>query len=179
MYYYFSSTLPLLFFDGNMPFSVEDFCAECERLLVKRDYQDARIALGLEEAAAHNAMLKEWQRFDRALRNEIVVLRAPQVKKNAAVEMRGEREFDGEVAQVLAQVSKMENLLEAEKSIMHMQWRKLDEFSLNKNFETDFILAYALKLKMLERLNAFKTDDGAKKLEEIMELASHGEAKVQ
>ena len=58
---------------------------------------------------------------------------------------------------------------------MQLQWQKLDEVSLNKAFTLDFILVYGIKLRMLERLNAFKTDEGSKMLEEIMEEAAKRE----
>lgn len=165
----------MISFDGNMPFSVEDFAADCDRLLSEQDARDSRIALGLEDGVVHNATLRQWRQFEQALKNEIVWMRAVQGQKNPASAIRGERAPDTSMTQVLAQASKMENLLEAEKILMQLQWQKLDELALNKDFTVDFILVYGVKLVMLERLNAFKTDEGSKELEKILEKAAQSE----
>ena len=160
-------------FDGAMPFSVKDFVIDCERLLSERDYKEVRILLGEDEGVAHNKMMVQWQRFERALTNEIVWMRATQLQRNSVNEMHGARDFDADVMQVITQAAKTENLLEVEKIIMRLQWQRLDELTVNQVFSLDFILAYALKLKILERLNAFKTDEGPRQLEEIMEEAAN------
>lgn len=159
-------------FDGNMPISIEDFIADCGRLLSDQDARDTRIALGVDDGHVHNKTLAQWKEFESALTNEMAWMRAAQSQRNPASIIRGERKFDAQIVQVLAQAAKMDNLLEAEKLLLRMQWQKLEEFSLNKDFSLDVILIYGLKLKILERLNAFKTDEGSKKLEEIMEAAS-------
>jgi len=169
MYYYFSSTLPMLNFDGALPFPVEEFAADCGRLLAPDDQRDARLALGLEEGPARNGTLRRWQEFDQALKNEIAWSRASARQQNPLSAVRGDRAFDADIVQVLAQAAKAEDPLQAEKMLIRLQWQKLDDLALNQEFCLEFILAYAVKLKILERLNAFKTDEGSKRLEEILQ----------
>jgi hypothetical protein len=171
MYYYFSSTLPMLNIEGTLPFPIEEFAADCQRLLSVEDYRDARLALGLEEGTARNDALNRWQNFERALKNEIAWSRAAARQQNPLAAVRGEREFDAEISSTLAQAVKAENPLEAEKMLLRLQWHRLDEMALNQHFSFEYILTYAVKLKILERLNAFKTDEGSKKLEEILQGA--------
>ena len=158
----------MIAFDGEMPFSVEQFMENARRLLSVSDSRDAMIALRLESGEAHNAMLKTWQDFERALKNEIAVARAVQRQQNPVNVVRGERMFDQEITGALTQASKAETPMDAEKILMRLQWNRLDELSLNKGFSIEFILAYAVKLKILERLNAFKSEEGGRKLEHIM-----------
>lgn len=175
MYYYFASTLPMIDFDGSLPLAVEDFAVDCDRLLSEKDAADARIASGLEEGEPSSVFLRQWQQFDRALKNEIALIRVSAKQQNSLNGIYGEREFDSEIALVISQIAKMENLLEAEKKLMRLQWQRLDELTLNKDFSLEFILAYAMRLKILGRLNAFKTDEGSKELENIMESAAQSE----
>lgn len=172
MYYYFASTLPMIEFDGPMPFSVEDFQNDCERLLTNRDYARMRAVFNGDESPVRSAAFARWEAFERALTNETVRIRAQQAGRNPAAEMRGDPGFDAGALQTAAQAFKTDNLLEAQKAFLRAEWDKLDEISLNKEFSLDAILAYGLKLKILERLNTYKTDEGSKKLEEMMGKAS-------
>jgi len=157
----------MISYDGATPMTVEEFIAECERLLTPEDYADARITFGLDKGVVKNRVFRRWQRFDEALKNEMVWTRAHQRQMNPANVLRGEREFDGEIAQTLAQAGRTENLMEAEKMLMRLQWQRLDEITAQNLFSLDVILAYGVKLKILERLAAFRTEDGSKMLEEI------------
>ncbi len=171
MYYYFTSTLPMLAFDGILPFSIDEFAADCARLLSEQDNRQVQLALGLERAIGNNPVLVRWQRFEMALKNEIAWMRAVARHQNPLAVVRGEREFDAGVAHVLALAVKADSPLEAEKMLLRLHWQVLDDLALNKDFSLEWILVYAVKLKILERLTAFKSDEGPKRLEEILQNA--------
>ncbi|MEW5895630.1 MAG: DUF2764 family protein [Candidatus Omnitrophota bacterium] len=168
MYYYFASTLPMINWGDPLPFPVEEFADNCRRLLSPHDASDAMIALGLGKGEVSNGLLKRWQRFERALKNEIAAFRAVQRQQNALTVVHGERDYDMDIAEGFGRAVKAGQPLEAQRILLKIQWDRLDEWSLNKDFSIEFILTYAIKLKIMARLHAFRDEEGGKRLEEIM-----------
>lgn len=166
----------MIHFDGSLPFSVEDFERDCERLLSPRDYAQIRIALGRTETdQAARSALAGWQAFEQALESETIRVRAQQLGRNPTAEVRADSGFDVGIAQAVAQAFKTEDLLEAQRLILRLKWDRLDELALNQDFSLDAILSYGLRLQILEQLNAYKTRDGHARLEEIMGKAVKSE----
>jgi len=172
MYYYFAATLPMLHFDGNLPFSVDTFVEDCQRLLKPDDVADILIALERSDGQPKSVVLRQWQEFSRCLKNEIAWGRAAARQQNPTAVIQGERAFDAEVTNALTQTSRTENLLEAQIMLLQMQWHRADQLVINQFFSIDFILMYGVKLRLLERLNAFKSGQGAALLEKMVSQAA-------
>jgi len=177
MYYYFASTLPMIHFDGSLPFSVEDFERDCERLLRPRDYAQVRVVLGRApdgETVVHPVMAR-WLAFDRSLQQETVRLRSQQLGRSLPAELSGGDAPDPSVVQIAVQALKTENFLDAQKMILRFQWDMLDDLAHNRDFSLSAIFTYGIKLQILERLQIYKTDRGSAHLEEIMGKAVKSE----
>ncbi|HRZ39399.1 MAG TPA: DUF2764 family protein [Candidatus Omnitrophota bacterium] len=164
-YYYFVATLPTLAFNGSSPLTVEEFRIDCERLLKKEDYEDVERALGLRNGAPFNPLLAQWQRFVHELQAEIAWHRLSHQGAGAALNF--ERGFDSEVVDIVNQAFKEGDLLTAEKMVMRLQWDRLEHMSLNHFFDLECILIYAAKLKILERLSVFASQEGRQIFEAI------------
>ncbi len=174
MYTYFAASLPLLEFDGPLPLTLAEFAAACERLLPARDAREARLALGMESGAPASRFLARWREYDRALRVEAARARAARLRLKPPADI-WERAHDGRINAAVARAAAMDDPLEAERLLVRLQWDIAGELALGGALALDGILAYAVRLKLLERLAAFKSEDGAKELKALLETAVHSQ----
>jgi hypothetical protein len=171
MHTYLATTLPMLRFDRPMPFTPGDFAADCRRLLPERDAREVRIALGMEDGPPSSRFLERWRGYEEDFRSECARARAKGLGRHPPRD-GGPRAFDSRINAVVARASATEDPLEAERMLLRLRWRILDELSLNREFSLDGILAYGIKLTLLERLDAFRGEDGVKELDALLEAAA-------
>ena len=172
-YYYFAATLPLLEFGAQLPMSFEAFLEDCERLLSPKDFRELQSVVSDtgNHALCDNAVLREWQKFLHNLRNEGACRRASAMGKDPSKYMRGERTTDPAAHHILSEVRKSTNPLAAEKLIDEAKWQKLDELVHCHFFDFEFILVYAVKLKILERYSTIASLGGQEIFEEYKKKA--------
>ncbi|MFP4473867.1 MAG: hypothetical protein ACLFPX_08425 [Candidatus Omnitrophota bacterium] len=171
-YYYFAATLPMLRFDSEPPVSLDDFLADCARLLTPDDHADVLRALGRLEGEGGHSLLRQWQAYDRAFRNELAWQRAGQKGENPQNVIRGEHVFDQQITAGVHHAARLDNLLEAEAYLLRARWQHLEELLGNHQFDLEFILVYAVQLKILHRLAAFRSEEGGRILDGIMREAA-------
>lgn len=152
-----------------MPMSVEAFRQECQRLLSAQDNALMERIWALEEipCATGNHFLDSWNRFEHALRNELTWHRADRLDQDPLKYLRGPRVLDPLYAEEVNRIFKMEDLWEAEKALNKMKWRFLDDLATGHYFDIEFLLIYALRLKMLERFQEYASPVGRDFLREL------------
>ncbi|MBN1243277.1 MAG: DUF2764 family protein [Spirochaetales bacterium] len=165
-YYYFGATLPSLSWRGAMPLSSREFLERCAIHLSPRDLAivgDARPALpadgGLPAAAGRSRMLAAYYRWELALRNELARLRAGRLGQPAEKHVRpGSVEWDGlRAAQSAFQA---ESPLEGEIVMERERWNVVERLQVGHYFDTEALVAYGLKLRILERVARFEVERG-------------------
>lgn len=169
-YYYFIASLSLLFVDGKMPTTVEAFHEDCRRLLTKKDYALMQRLWVLDEddfSGTGNRVLDAWLFFDRGFRNELAWHRAGRLNKDPLKYLRGPRVMDPLYAEEVTRIFKMEDLWAAEKALNKMKWRFLEDLATGHYFDIEFLLIYALRLKMLERFQEYGSPAGRDFLREL------------
>ncbi len=161
-YYYFIASLPVISFDGKMPMSVETFRDDCRRLLSEKDHALVETIWATEEtpATTGNDLLNIWNRFEHALRNELTWHRADRLNKDPLKYLRGPRTLGILFADEVNRIFKMEDLWEAEKAINKMKWRFLEDLATGHYFDIEFLLIYALQLKLLARYQEYASPVG-------------------
>jgi hypothetical protein len=168
VYYYFIASLPYITFDGKMPMTVDVFRQECRRLLSREDY--GLIERVWEKEAplkSRNPIFDSWARFEHDLRNEFVWSRAERLNKDPLKYARGPRALDPHYAQEVQRLIKLDDLWEAEKILNKIKWQFLDELAAGHYFDIDFLLVYALKLKILQRFQEYNSPVGKDFLREL------------
>ena len=142
---------------------VEAFREDCRRLLAEKDYalvetiwtpQEIPTILKVTQGTG-NHFLDTWNRFEHALRNELTWHRADRLNKDPLKYLRGPRVLDPFYAEEVNRIFKMEDLWEAEKTLNKMKWRFLEDLATGHYFDIEFLLIYALRLKMLERFQEY------------------------
>ena len=159
----------MLLWGGKAPLSLEVFLADCQRLMEENDYALVRRLLeeGSGMVATGNATADAWIRFDRTFRNEMAWFRAQRLGKDPAKYVRGVRENDPSLMDVILQASKLPNLMNATTLLDGFVWQYLDDLVRGHYYDTEYIFVYGLKLKILERHRQYHSPQGKSYFDEI------------
>lgn len=179
-YYYTVSTLPLLSLETERFLDVHDFIALCAGELSPADFAlllEASIEPdpeGSPEAegssgdyasetggpdASGRQTLRLWVSWERALRNELVKLRAQRLAVDGGRYL-AEASFVPGVFEVAREAVGAETPLEGEAVLDRARWGKLDELETGHYFDVVKILLYSLRLQILGRRAQRTTERG-------------------
>lgn len=152
-YYYLISSLPALRADQDPPLSYDEFLGMCRTAVSPSVYK------ALEELSLSSdkgTFAKEWSAFYKTFKAELDYQRNIRLGRPCPVpEYR-----DAESSAVISAAVGAENPLEAEKLLMGLEFKRLDEMTSLHYFDDWVLMGYAMKLKLLERRRAFKFEDG-------------------
>jgi hypothetical protein len=152
-YYYLISSLPTLRADQDPPISYDEFLGMCKTAVSPSVYS------ALEELSLSSdkgPLAKEWAGFYRSFKAELDYQRSIRLGRPRPVP----ENRDAESGAVISAAIGAENPLEAEKLLMALEFRKLDEMTSLHYFDDWVLMGYAMKLKLIERRRAFDHDDG-------------------
>jgi len=166
MYYYFAASLPMLEFEGKLPMTVAFFGEECQRLLTKRDFSLMKDLLCDDEMPqeSRNSVYNAWIRFNHNFRNELAWFRAQRLHKDPSSYIRGQKENEPSLVEMIHQASKHTNFLEAEKLLAKAKWQFLNELESSHYHDLEFLFVYGLKLKILEKFQEYSSPEGKQTL---------------
>jgi len=168
-YIYFTSSLPDLSFTGEPPSSVELFLEDCRSLFAGDDYTlvEGVLSGNVSDDRGGNAVVRNLVEFNQGFQNDLTHFRAERARKDASDYTRGPRTGSQHYTETIAQAGKMTNLLEAEKLIDQLRWDVWDDIVANSFFRVENVIVYALKLQMLEKYQAVRSNKGTEIFEDI------------
>lgn len=148
---------------------MEDFLADCQRLMEDNDYVLVRRLLEEDgdTGKTGNAAADTWVRFDRKFRNEMASFRAQRLSKDPAQYVRGAWDSDPSLKEIIHQASKSSNLMSAETLLDQAVWQFLDDLVREHYFDVVYIFVYGLKLKILDRHRQYHSPTGRSYFDEI------------
>jgi hypothetical protein len=169
-YVYLVASLPMLHFGTKAPFSYERFLSICRDLIPEEELELLEaLPRGEEEKYDHAfTALSEWRKFDTALRNELVKIRAARRHKDAAAYMRRDGYYNSSVSHIALSAYRNTSIIEAEKILDEARWRALDEITTGHYFDIDVLIAYAYKLMILEKWDRIRGAERERVLEEAL-----------
>ncbi len=149
-YYYFLSELPFLKFGQRPQIKKKEFIEEASKWLSEKDL------CSLCDTSSNNfyirnnkiAAIREYQRFEKQLREELVLYR------------KGAQKDKNKKTQILNSSSIEGNPLEVEKKLLLSRWKFIEEREAGNNFNFTMVSLYFLKLQILERLSTFNKAKG-------------------
>ena len=156
-YYYLVATLPLLRYDGVSPFDLDSFLEQCKSQVSDRDYQTIESALTGRPSS--HPFLQKWQQFASMVQRELNDQRSKKLGL-AAPKYRNEGEKEFRIGEAVRQAISNENALDAELSLLELKWKYLEEAVALHYFDVEALLAYAVKLQLLERKSLFTKEEG-------------------
>ncbi|MFA5268916.1 MAG: DUF2764 family protein [Methanoregula sp.] len=161
-YPYLVASLPMLHFLSKPPFSSERFPELCSPFIPERDAQVLRSLPYPEDYGDKNTRLpviRQWIAFDTTLTNELVKFRAARKRLEPGTYLRvaDSRESLSLTAGLAAILSA--SPLDAEEGLDEIRWKALDELATGHYFDREFLITYALKLRILERWEKIHSAD--------------------
>ncbi len=110
-------------------------------------------------SADSSPLLGRYYRWELALRNELARLRAGKLQKPVEKHVKpGDPEWDGlKTAQTAFQA---EDPLQGELVIERERWAFIEALAVNRFFDMEYLVAYALFLQALERRARFAVERG-------------------
>lgn len=169
-YTYLLASLPMLQFQGQTPFSFEEFLRRCDSLISEKDSALLRRASGPQgcEGVQASPVLKRWYSFECGLRNELAKIRAQKKGLDAHTYVRQDAAADSFVMSIVRRALKATSPIEAEKMLDEARWHYLDELSLGHYFDQEVLFTYALKLLINIRWQSIKDADPSKCIEQTI-----------
>jgi len=156
-YYYLVATLPMLRYDGALPFDTDSFLDICKNKVSNADYQTLSDAL-MGKSSSH-LFLKKWQKFSLMVQNELNEQRSRKLGISST-KYRNEGEKEYRISEAVRHALSNENVLDAEISLLVLKWKFLDELSALHVFDLEGLLSYAIKLQLLQRKSLFTCEGG-------------------
>lgn len=171
-YYYTISTLPMLSYDGEAPFSLEEFYDMCRGNIAEEDFTLLTVAdlepntEKLESGEGAFQPLKQWWEWETALRNELIGYRAQKMGWEGDSYIR-EGEVVTDVLDLARNAVSQESPLQAEELLNRARWDFLDQLETGRFFEFTNLVVYSLKLQLLLRRGLFTRERGEENFQEI------------
>ncbi len=171
-YYYFVASLPTIEFNSSSAMSCEDFLEQCQRLVSPEDccLLNSLFSDSGEVVSSENKTYQAWLRFFQGFENTLVLFRAERAHKDPAKILRGEVQFSSVFGEMIHQVTKTDNLLEAEKMMDSLLWDFLDNLETGQFYNLDYLIVYALKLKIVDRYAKINSTRGREIFEEVKQI---------
>jgi len=169
-YIYLISSLPMLHFGGNLPFSLENFLGMCAGLIPERDLILLKTILDMDIYfyQEENLVLKKWRAFNIALNNELVKIRAGRKHIDPALYLRPDGYIGYELMHIAMAAHRSPAPIEGEKILDQARWHFLDELSLGHYFDLECLIIYLEKLRILKRWMRINTADKPALLESVL-----------
>ena len=152
-YHYLIASLPTLKTEEEMPFDYGTFLEMC------RNTVSASVFSRLQELtvlSGKGPFLSDWAEFYGRLHNELVYQRKLKLGKKANPPSDREENAVTQVRRAL----NAKNPLEAENVLLDLEFAKIDELTGMHYFDEVVLFGYGMKLKLLERKNAFTKEEG-------------------
>jgi hypothetical protein len=160
-YYYFVASLPMLFFDDAPPFSSRAWLAMCREQLAASDHALlSRISFDAltPRPGDHDTWLA-YSSWETALRNELAVQRAHKLGLSPDPFLR-EAPFTAGLPAMIKEVLAAGTPKAVETALDRKRWSFLEELESGTQFGLDRLIAYRLKLLLLERKDRFRFEAG-------------------
>jgi len=164
-YYYLGAQLPYLVHGQNPPMSSSAFKALARELMSSSDaalLDHCTLGFGSEDSSSSaprtsSKFVNRWKEWERALRLNLARNRALKLKREAASEAPA---YPSEAVFAAKSAMNMESPLEAEMFLDRARWDAIESFQGLNTFSENAMYAYLLKLLLMERRAAFKTEEG-------------------
>jgi hypothetical protein len=161
-YYYLIASLPELSADGDMPITYSEFLSCCQSNVSDSDYE---LLKDLTLSSTEGPLVKEWSEFYGMLSKELNYQRSMNLGKSYS----SAYDKDGFISQVVGSALAAKNPLEAERILLEYEFENLDSLVGLHMFDDYVLFGYAIKLKLLERLNSFEQTKGKAEFQSLFD----------
>ena len=161
-YYYLIASRTGLKADGDLPITDDEFMNCYESNVSESDYE---LLENLTLSSTEGPLVEEWARVYGMIQKEMNYQRSMNLGKSYP----SVYEKDSGVSQVVASALAAKNPLEAERLLLDYEFDNLDLLVGSHVFDAHVLFGYAIKLKLLERLNSFEQTKGKAEFQSVFD----------
>lgn len=173
MYYYLASSLPPVSPGDPPPWTPEEFLFHCQGALTSEDWCELSLILEGRTREGTSGFALWWHGLDTQIRNQIAAARSARHGADARSRTRMHAGYDVSVEHAVTEAMSMTNPLEREMALDRCRWNALDEYVRADRFGPGAILAYGVRLRMLDRWHGLTDEAGMERVESF--LAEHAD----
>lgn len=174
--YYLVASLPTLALGEPPSWPPGEMIARCASMLDDAQLAELRLVLDGRESEAASEFARRWLHADTQLRNAVARVRAARHSLEAQPYLREHEGFDVSLEKGVTDAYAKPNPLERALELDRLRWKLLDSLVLDEPFSFAAVLAWAVKLRMVERWAALTEEEGRKRFEALVEGAMKGKA---
>ncbi len=184
MYYYLASSLPPIAPGDPPPWTPGEYLFHCQGVLVSEDWCELSLVVEGRSREGTSDFAAWWHGLDTQIRNQIARERAGRYHTDVRSSARMHSGHDVAVEHCVTEAMSLGNPLEREKALDRCRWRALDEYVSADRFGFGAILAYAVRLRILDRRKGLTDEAGMERVESFLaeqadkslDLEKHGDS---
>ena len=159
-YYYLIASLPELDIDEPPGVTVEQFLFQCQGLLDPADFNDLNKVIAGDPVGVRSHWAAGWLAADTQLRNAVARMRAAQLNIDAINYLRDHVGARMDIETAVRDAFARDNPLERELVLDKCRWAILDEMAFADRFGFGAIIAFSVKLGIVERWQSCNVETG-------------------
>ena len=132
------------------------------------DFQEFELVLDGRAGEGWSSFAREWHDAETQLRNAIARTRAGRLREDVTLHSRTHGGFQVSIEETVARAFQEANPLEIELSLDRHRWSVLDDLILFEPFGLAAILAFALRLKIVERWARLSDEEGSRRARSLV-----------
>lgn len=168
MSYYLVASLPTLDLEETPAWTPDEFLFHCQGALSPDEWRELALVVEDRAAEGESSFSDWWTQLDTQIRNQIVRHRSAQLGVEARSWMRMHSGYDVATEQAVEDALARTNPMEKEHVLDRCRWHALDERIQADPFGFETVLAYAIRLKLLNRWMGLTDKKGAERIEEFI-----------
>lgn len=167
-YYYLASTLPMLYPDGELPYTADSFVSLALPLL---SVSDAKSLSELHQQGLESSLLEvvnQYYQFTEGLSALLASQRATELGWEQKADAPGLSFVNGEITRIVHSALSASSPLEAERLLDGAKFAFLEQLESGHYFDFTSLLVYYLKLTILEREAEFEQQAGEQEFRRLL-----------
>lgn len=174
--YYLTATLPPLKLGEPPPLASSELPALWANLLSSEELADVKLFVQGRECEGRSAIAQKWCAVETQLRNAVARVRAGQLGEDVRAHLRVHRGFDVWVERAVTDAFARPDPRQRELALDRFRWERLEEMGRAGRFGLAELLAYALRLRLVERWAGLVPEAGRIRFEKWLEVVAGGES---
>lgn len=168
-YYYLVASLPTLTLGDPPPIASEAFRFSTTGVLSPEDRAELDAILDGEPGRGKAVFTQAWYGVDAQVRNAAARIRGPKLGAEARNDLRDHPGFLAWVEKAVTDAFGKPTPLERELALDRCRWEALDDLARGEPFGLGAVLAFAAKLRLVERWAAMDEAVGLQNVNEIID----------
>jgi hypothetical protein len=164
-YFYLVASLPPVTLGDTPPWTPDEFLFHGQGALSPADWCELSLLIENRLEEASSDFVAWWHALDTQIRNQQARYRAGRLHVEARSFLRMHSGYDLTVAHGVKDAMSRTHPLEREMALDRCRWAALDDRILGDRFGFEEVLAYAIRLRLMERWDRMSDKEGLKRVE--------------